>query len=274
MVMTTLHFWNGNKTSVRQAYEYQLLMATLQASGGEYASSTVVEDTTDYPCARDEGAILRNGSDVCVTVAGNPKFAQGDYLPVYQPLMFGLLGHRLMIIRESDQAEFAHLTNVQQLQQKIFGVPATWADAQLFRDNHCRVNEEGDLVATFRRLKAGECDYVALGANEVFATFKDVAQPLGGLTIAHSVQLYYPFALVFYVNPDEPALARSLELGLHNLASSGRFKQLFGDFCAAQLQLSQLSERREIGLHNPQIPKVLLPTMALAKQQILNFSVS
>ncbi len=270
--MANVHFWNGNKSPIRQGYELALLRQVLDASASIFSGFPVIEDKTDYPDAKDEGAVFKKGADVCVTVAGNPKFANGDYLAVEFPLMLGYLGHRLLVIRDSDKVEFAQISNAQQLQQKTIGIPATWADANLFRDNGYKVRERGSLDNLFQRLKQGECDYVALGANEIFSIFDELAARMGGLTIEPNLRLYYPFALVFYVTPSKPKLAQALQRGLDQLQCNGDLRRLFLHFNQETLQQSALLNRKVIQLNNSTLPRSMAAKMEQTQQQLIQIA--
>ena len=67
-----ISFWNGNKSPARQAYELALLKMLLAST--TLKNSTLVNDTTDYPKAEDEGNVLTQQTDILITVAGNKKF--------------------------------------------------------------------------------------------------------------------------------------------------------------------------------------------------------
>lgn len=263
--MASLRFWNGNKSAIRQTYELQLLNKVLHAAD---CHVDVDDDRTDYPNAEDEGAVFTMGVDVCVTVAGNPKFKSGDYIPVYDPLMNGLLGHRLLVIRKDDQGLFAGIQTRENLEPFVAGIPETWADAPLFRSNGLTVREEGSFDDIFLRLRQGDCDYVSLGVNEIHDIFETQNLSEYDLVIERTLRLYYPFALVFYVHPDNPELANYLAEGLNHLKSSGTFRDLFQSFFDRQLRLATLSQRKEISLDNRALPQPLEGQMAMVSQQL------
>lgn len=271
-IMKTINFWNGNKSAVRQTFELSLFQRVMNVCGTDDFMSTIIDDRTDYPNAKDEGQIFTKGADVCVTVAGNPKFTTDSYIPVYDPLMNGLLGHRLLIIRESDATEFSQIRTREELQKKVLGIPRTWADAPLFRDNGYQVNENGSFDELFGRLKAGECDYVSFGVNEVLAVFAEKAKQVGGLIIEPSLRLYYPFALVFYVHPEQPELVESIKSGLKVLRRSGEFDTHFSDYFKTLFTQAKLDKRHEIKLQNPALPPTLTSAMDIAANQLLVWS--
>ncbi|GEA61315.1 hypothetical protein VCO01S_25080 [Vibrio comitans NBRC 102076] len=218
-------------------------------------TAEVANDLTDYPDAKDEGNIFNLGADALVTVAGNTKFDQHTFLPVNQPLCMGLLGHRILIIRRQDIAKFSDISE-DNLKALKAGIPATWADADLFRSNGYQVFEQGSLDTIFADLQLGLCDYVALGANEVQAIYHEFAEQFEGLVIEPSMMLYYPFPLVFYVHPEKEQLASEINSGLQRSRRSGALRSLFDKHYGETVTDMDLLSRRQIELENPLLPTV------------------
>ena len=256
--MQNVYFWNGNKSPARQSYETALLQACLKATNEEYASVDMRIDNTDYPSADDEANIFANGTDILVTVAGNVKFKDKQKIVIPQPLTKGLLGYRLLLVRDESLSKFAQITQPQQLQTLSIGIPETWADADLFRHNQYKVIEQGTLDDLFLLLKNGTFDYVALGVNEIEQIYQQQALPLGGISIEPSLMFYYPFPLLFYVNPNKSTLAERLSTGLKTIIHNGVFEQLFTEHCGQLVQRFNLQHRRTFSLTNPVLPAGML----------------
>ena len=252
--MQNVYFWNGNKSPARQSYELALLQACLNATKKEYGLLNVHVDNTDYPKADDEANIFTREADVLVTVAGNVKFKDKQKIVIPQSLTKGLLGYRLLLVRDESLAKFAQFKQPQQLQALSIGIPQTWADAALFRDNGYKVIEQGTLGDLFLRLKNGTFDYVALGVNEIEQIFNHNAVPIGGISIEPSLILYYPFPLVFYVNPNKLALAERLKEGLNKILANGKFEVLFEFHHGDVVQRLNLRNRDIFTLQNPMLP--------------------
>lgn len=252
--MQNIVFWNGNKSPTRQNYETALLQACLKATDHEYGSVQIRVDNTDYPDAEDEAHIFVNGADILVTVAGNVKFKDKQKLVIPHPLTKGLLGYRLLLVRDESLKKFAQINTPQQLQALSIGIPETWADAALFRHNRYKVIEQGTLDTLFLLLKNGIFDYVALGVNEVEQIFQQQAKSLGGISIEPSLMLYYPFPLVFYVNPSQSFLAKRIETGLKLIIDNGEHETLFNHHHADVAQRLNLRIRQTLTLTNPMLP--------------------
>lgn len=254
VVMQTIHFWNGNKSPARKAYETALLEACLYATEQNNGAANIQIDNTDYPLAEDEGNIFNAGADIMVTVAGNVKFAHKQKIVINQALAKGLLGYRLIVARDDSLATFAALANPKELQDLAVGIPLTWADAELFRNNNYTVIEKGRLEDLFVSLKNGAFDYLTLGVNEIEQIFQQQAEPLGGLSIETSLMLYYPFPLVFFVNPKNLALAERVQVGLKTIIESGVLEILFTKHYGHVVRRFHLQDRRIFTLANPGLP--------------------
>jgi hypothetical protein len=246
-----VNFWNGNKSPARQAYEWDVLKLALSSQGIDV--STLHNDLTDYPKAEDEGNVFNHGTDALVTVAGNTKFNQQDFYSPNIALCMGLLGFRVLIIRKQDQEKFANSTELD-LKALKAGIPATWADANLFRSNQYSVYEKGTLDSIFEDLQLGLCDYVALGANEVQSIYEQFAAHIDGLVIEKKRVLYYPFPLVMYVHAAKKELCQTIEAGLEQIVANGELKQLFDQHYGAVVAAVELSKREKIELNNPELP--------------------
>lgn len=252
---TPIKLWNGNKTASRQQYEREILEAALNATIAAHGNYQLQEDKTDYPLAADEASVFRSkGFDIFGTVAGNTKLANEKKILIPLPLMKGLLGYRILIIRAADKEKFVAIKSAQQLQQLRMGIPSTWADAELFRHNGYKVEEKGSFDDLFTRLENNEFDYVTFGANEVTGVFSERAAKSGKLIVDSSLVVFYPFPLVFYVNPDSKALAARVTEGLQIISANGELDKIFNRYFAVDLAAVNLPARAMIKLKNPILP--------------------
>jgi len=250
-----ISMWNGNKTMSRQAYEREVLEAALNATEDTHGPWALKEDKTDYPAAEDEASVFRaKGFDIFGTVAGNSKLAKEQKILVPLPLMKGLLGYRILIIRAVDKEKFSAIKSAQQLQPLRMGIPSTWADAELFRHNGYKVEEKGSFDDLFVRLENNEFDYVTFGANEVSGVFNERAAKSGKLIVDSSLVVFYPFPLVFYVKPNNKALAARVTQGLQIISGNGELDKIFNRYFAADLTAVNLPARTMVKLKNPILP--------------------
>jgi len=244
-----LNFWNGNKSWTRQQHEIDVLRAVLQA---QKLPCNIFHDVTDYPLASDEANIFTFGIDLTTTVAGNRKFAKGTYLVVPHAICGGILGCRVLIVRYGEQDQFAHLS-ISELKQRIAGIPGTWADAELLRQNGFKVLEQGTLAQQFLLLQEGQCDFIPLGINEAQSLLDDYAHEMGRLSIEPSLMLYYPLPIVFYIHPAQPKLQKAIQKGLVQIDHSGELESIYQKHYGEAVLRMNPKQRKMIPIVNYQL---------------------
>lgn len=251
---TTIDLWNGNRSEARQVYEPKVLKAVLEATESEWGPWEIVENLDEYPGAEESLVFTEKGHDLFVTIAGNQKFADGDMIVVPHLLTKNLLGYRVPIIRQEDAALFAGITRAADLQKLAHGIPETWSDATIFRHNGYNVSEEGNFDDIFERLQNGRFHYSAYGINEVLGIYENRASKQDGLVVDPNILLFYPFPLVFYVNPNLPGLAERIEQGMQIIIASGELEAIFNEHYGEISQQLNLNNRTLFVLDNPLIP--------------------
>jgi len=252
---TIVDFWNGNRSAVRQDYELEVLKAVLASTGSDFGPWKIKESIVEYAGTQESLVFSEKNHDLFVTIAGNQKFEEGDMITIPKPLTKNLLGYRIPIIRAEDSLVFNAISNADNLRELKIGIPSTWSDATIFRHNGYPVVEEGDFDDIFERLESGRFDYSAFGANEVLSVFENRASKHQGLIIESDNMLFYPFPLVFYVNPELPELAKRIEKGLQNIEESGALDDIFNSYYTNIVEELNLDQRRIFILENPLIPE-------------------
>lgn len=249
--MHTLNFWNGNKSAIRATYEPEIFTACLTITACKANSCSLDIDNTDRPAAIDESNIFINGADALVTVAGNPKFAKRDKIVIETVIDKGLLGFRGLIGTSDTINKLQACKSSQALQNFSIGIPDTWVDAELFRQNGFRVVEQGLLDDLFPRLTAGQFDFTSLGMNEIKAILTQFTSSTDEVFIVPEIMLFYSMPLVFYVHPEKPELARRLEAGLKRIEEDGQLDSIFEKHYGDILQSMDMNNRNVIRLNNP-----------------------
>ncbi|MGM0377086.1 MAG: hypothetical protein ACQEQ0_09940 [Bacteroidota bacterium] len=250
-----IDFWNGNRSQARQDYEREVLKAVLNATEKEFGNWQIEESTVEYPGEQESLVFTDYEHDLFVTIAGNQKFEEGDMFVIPRPLTKNLLGYRIPIIREQDTVAFNNIDDVDDIRKLEHGIPSTWSDATIFRHNDFRVAEEGDFDDIFERLQNGRFDYSAYGANEILGVYRNRVSKHENLTIDKNLILFYPFPLVFYVNPEMSELTKRINKGLQIIAESGELDRIFSEHYGDIVEKLDLDQRRIFVLENPLVPE-------------------
>lgn len=253
--VTRIDFWSGNRSAARQVYEREVLEAVLAATEDDMGAWEIVETSDDYPGDEESRVFSEKDHDVFVTVAGNRKFEAGGVIDIPHPMARNLLGYRIPVIRAQDAGAFAAIRTVDAMKSLRHGIPETWSDADVFRHNGYAVAEEGTFDDIFQRLNSGRFDYSAFGANEVLGVFENRASKQTGLAIDDHLLMFYPFPLVFYVNPERPGLAARIENGMLEIEKSGKLDEIFDRHYGDVVERLGLKQRTLFILDNPLVPE-------------------
>jgi hypothetical protein len=174
--------------------------------------------------------------------------------PIRIPLLKGLMGYRLLIIRAEDQSWFRRVQTIDQLRELRAGQGHDWPDTEILRANGLAVEGAVDYDGLFRMLQLGRFDYLPRAINEPWEEL--ALRPGRGLAVEEGLMLYYPTAEYFFVHRDNNALADRIELGLRRAIADGSFDKLFREHPvnANAFGKANILKRRIIRLDNPLLP--------------------
>lgn len=174
--------------------------------------------------------------------------------PIRIPLLKGLLGYRIFIIRKGTQKSFSSVESVAQLKVLKAGQGADWPDTRILKANGLNVIEASEYPILFTMLARKRFDYFPRGVNEPWAEIK--AHTNKGLEVEKNIILQYPAPIYFFVHKDNLLLAERIETGLRMAIEDGSFDLIFRNHPAnkAIFKLADIPNRRIFKLDNPFLP--------------------
>ncbi len=193
---------------------------------------------------------LKKGT-LSVLWAGTSYTLENDLRAIKIPVLKGMLGHRLMIIRKNDQEKFLKIKQISNLTQLTAGQGTFWEDAQILRINGIPIVTTTKYQNLFAMLAGGRFDFFPRALHEPWVELKNY--PQFDLIVEDSILLVYPFAMYFFVAPDSEKLAQQIEIGFNRAIEDGSFDQLFfsNPMIKGALGKAELSGRRVFYLENP-----------------------
>ncbi|HEY8940407.1 MAG TPA: hypothetical protein VIM59_09465 [Cellvibrio sp.] len=231
------------KSELSSSYCVTLLEMALNASKQENEFISIKFTEFNYPQAR----LLRELDFVSNSVAWSMADEQrnSSLIPIKIPLFKGLLGMRVFLIREDDQAKFDKVKTLEDLNHFIAGQGAHWPDTKILRENGLRVVTAMDSKSLLKMLKRRRFDYFPRGVTEAWYDV-DLYQD-DSLVVERNILLAYPSDLYFYVAAGNKNLASRIENGLEKLINSGEFDRYFYSHPRVKESLRNLeSNRRRI----------------------------
>ena len=237
----------------QEEYYIQLLRLILNASKApdeviefRFANNTLSQ-------ARWIAAVVNDqGNNVLWTMTNRER--EQSMRAIRVPLLKGLMGYRLLVIRKSDAAKFAKINTKQALLALSAGQGMHWPDTDILRANQFKVTEAMAKENLYKMLAAKRFDFFPRGATEVNLE-ADLIRSQNLIVEPHLI-LHYPAALYFFVNKKNTELAQRLEKGWAIILKNGEFDALFLSTERVKSALEVLKEpnRKIIELENPSLP--------------------
>lgn len=191
-------------------------------------------ESSEHLLARQDVDILWTGADDRLA----EKFKMIRY-----PLNKGLLGYRIMLVRE----DFKYPKDV--LSSLIFTQGEPWPDTKIFRYNKLNVVTANTYEGLFSILINGKVDAFPRAITEVWRE-KEILDT-DRVKVEESLVLHYPFALFFYVHMHRKDLAQQIESSMKVLFQSGELDSLIIKYYGRDIAKSKLNNRRVLELENP-----------------------
>lgn len=243
----------GGEGDQRNDYYLAALELALEKSRAEYGEYQLEAAPMSIP----QGRILRmisskEGVDVMWSMTSKER--EAFLQPVRFPLLKGLTGYRVLIVRAENQDDFRSVRTIAQLAEKTAGQQSDWPDTDILRANSLPVTT-GDYDMLFAMLNRGRLDYIPRAINEPWNEVKQ--RPELNLVVDRYLLLHYPTANYFFVHKDNHQLAERLAFGLNAALEDGSFDDLFYGHPTNvdAFPRSGLLERRIIRLKNPFLPR-------------------
>lgn len=146
-------------------------------------------------------------------------------LAVRIPLLKGMLGHRICIIRQGDQHKFNDIRSISDLARLDAGMGRTWGSTKVLEQAGLNVVTAMKYENLFHMLEGGRFDYFPRGIHEPWAEL--AKYPELPLEVEKRILLIYPYAMYFYLQKDNRALHAKLTRGFEQAIADGSFDELF-----------------------------------------------
>lgn len=190
------------------------------------------------------------------------KQRERELLAIRYPIYRGLIGWRLLLIKNGDQQRFSKVENPAQLRALWAGQGHDWPDTQVLRHAGLGVRTSDNWHGIMNLLYQGRIDYFPRGLNEI--QFEAESLKDRDIVIEKHLALYYPAAFYLFVARDNQELAMQLTHGFEAALHDGEFDKLFERYFGEDIQKARLSQRRILRFSNPE----LSAATPLARQEL------
>ncbi|MFT6992409.1 MAG: hypothetical protein ACJASL_004409 [Paraglaciecola sp.] len=236
--------------STIEEYPLQLLSLALEQTGVNYQLKPS-DNVLSKGKALDR---LQDNREINIVWGMTNPQREKDLLPIRIPIFKGLIGWRLLLIRQ-DMAErftyiqqFEHLVKLSPLQGR------DWPDTKILQSNGFEVITESTSPAMMDMLGNAQGDFFPRSIIEIWEELakSDVANQL---QIQASLGIRYPAAIYFFVNKKSVPLANLIERGLEKAIKNGTYEALFVENYKTYIDKAQIENRTFYQLENNFLPE-------------------
>lgn len=150
--------------------------------------------------------------------------AERRLAPIRIPLYKGLLGHRLLVIRQQGPPRFASIRTLGELANLKAGQGRFWTDTRILKKSG-NVVTAVKTASLYPMLDGGRFDYYPRGAGE---PWHEVEQHGFQVMVEPHLLLIYKMPLyACFVSQQNPQLAQRIEQGLGEAIADGSFDRYF-----------------------------------------------
>lgn len=231
----------------KQSYYIDLLSLILETSRDKYGDFQLIPVTLEMSQGRTS-IMVQQGEKIDVTWRMTSKTLETSLQAIYIPVLKGLMGVRIAIIRRDDRNTFSPNLSLAQLKQLSAGQGYDWPDSEILRDNGFDVIE-GSAFSLLKMLEKYRFDYFPRALHEPWLEIANKNQ----FIVEEHFLLKYPAPMYFFTNKKNTHLANRLEYGFNKLVDSGAFDTFFYNHPVTQniLVKANLPQRKVFALENP-----------------------
>lgn len=232
----------------RSEYPLRLLRLALQRTEDEYGPFRIEPYPGTYSRKRGLKLLLNGDIDV-YPVATRPEWEEAA-IPIRIPLRKGLLGYKLLLIRQGDEDKFAMVNTVEDLKKYRLGSGLQWSTSKALRRLGFDIHGTTEYEPLFAMLMGKRFDYFPRGVNEAFRETDLRKHQYPKLKVEETLLLYLPLPTYLFVTPKRPDLAERLTKGLTLMIEDKTLDREFFKFHEVDLKRAKLHKRRLIRLEN------------------------
>ncbi|WP_299792905.1 hypothetical protein [uncultured Shewanella sp.] len=186
--------------------------------------------------------------DVMWTMTSKPR--EQELRAIYVPLMKGLMGYRISLIRSGEQTRFGQIDNLAELKTLTLGQGQDWPDSDILESQGFTVMR-GKSSTLIDMLSKGRFDAFPRALHEPWSEVEGRSD----VEVESSLLIKYTAPIYFFVNKENEQLARRIESGLERAVEDGSFDKLFYSHptTAEMLKRAKLKSRKIFEIDNPNL---------------------
>lgn len=226
--MTYIYHRDEGDIDVRNQYLWRVLRGALEHTRAAYGDY-VLEPSIAMHEKRRIYVLENNEAGINVSLFPAQRGLDDKLTAVRIPVDRGMLGYRVLLIRESEQAVFSAVRSLDDLKKVRFGLLSWWEDVPIMTNAGLTVVPGTSYEGLFKMLGAGRFDALSRSSSEVVQEFEVRGKDLPGVAIEKHLLLHYPMPAYFWFpnTDDGRRRAERVRVGLTEMMKDGTLQSLF-----------------------------------------------
>ena len=240
----------------RYDYDWAVLRMALQKTETRYGPFELHQSTHPMSSQRVAQELLIPGGRINVFARATSPELEQQFLPVRLPIDKGLLGYRMLLVRQADLPRFAAVRTLEDLTRLRIGQGKGWIDVPILRNAGLTVVEGTSYSGLFAMLTAGRFDGFSRGIDEAQREYQERHAAFPALALEPALLLQYPLPLYFFTRRDAEGklLAQRIRDGMEMMIRDGSLNALFQQYKGDSIKAGALTKRRVLHIKNPHLP--------------------
>lgn len=203
---------------------------------------------------------LRSNTDIDIFWTMTDKEREEGLYVLRIPLLKGILGKRILIIRKNDVGRFRKINSLEDAQQITYGQGHDWPDADILENAGMPVSRSSAYMELIYMLSRKRFDAFPSGICEVKAEL-ELRPEIGGVTIDDHIAFSYNAPVFIFMNVENKELQQKLETGFEKIIADGTFDRIFYSNFKECIDDAKMDERVIFKLDNPGLSKKTIKAM-------------
>ncbi|MFT6284049.1 MAG: hypothetical protein ACJAXM_000513 [Arenicella sp.] len=177
-----------------------------------------------------------------------------DLLPIRIPIFKGLIGWRLLLIRQDMAVRFTYIQQFEHLVKLSPLQGRDWPDTKILQSNGFEVITERTQMSLMKMLSRAQGDFFPRSIIEIWEELAK-SDLENQIQVQPSLGIRYPAAIYFFVNKKSVPLANLIKKGLEKAIENGTYEALFVENYKAYIDKAQIEDRTFYQLENAFLPE-------------------
>jgi len=239
-----------------KGFDWIVLQAVLEKTSARFGPFTLSPSPEPVSVPRMLQELARPDGAINIIARATHRDLEVQFQPIRIPIDRGLMGMRLLLVRQADLPRFANVRTLEDLRHLSAGQGKGWVDSKVLAAAGISVVESPRPGSLFGMLEAGRFDFFPRALDEAPREYDVIRKAHTSIVIEPTLMLRYPLPRYFFVRRDADGdkLAERIRAGMEMMVKDGSLAALFQQHKGALVERAQIGKRRIIDLHNPELP--------------------